>query len=184
MATVISKPAVLVNAVLMGKIAGQPSGQREARKTLQVARLTFCGGLLGAVPLVLFARHFVHLTLGPEFRDAVSVMVLFIFSATLRGHTTATSGLLIGQGCPWSFVLLKIVILGLTILGVLALAPTMGPVGIALVQAIMSLVHTVFVAGILMVQARSAKAAFVGNDLEVLARLRVLKNFFLHTKRA
>lgn len=171
MSTIISKPAAMVNGVLMGKIAGQKSGQREARKTLQVARLTFCGGVLLAIPLLLFARPFVLITLGPEFRDAVSVMVLYILSATLRGHATATSGLLMGQGCRWPLVILKVAVLALTIVGVLTLVPTMGAVGVALVQTVTSLVLAVFTSGILMIQARSVKAALVGNDLAVLRRL-------------
>jgi O-antigen/teichoic acid export membrane protein len=180
--TLLNKPASMVSALLGGKIAGQDSGEVEARKALQVARFTFIGGFLLGIPLLLFAQQFTLLTLGEEFKDAVMVMVLFLLSALFRGHASAAAGLLVGQGCQRPYVLLKVGVLVVTVIGVIVLGPQMGAIGVALVQCIMSFVMMVVIGKDLAVQAKSMKSVFVGDDTAVLARFLSLKNHWQYYK--
>jgi O-antigen/teichoic acid export membrane protein len=184
MAALLVKPARIVNPVLQGKVAGQASGEGEAKRVLQVSRLTFLFGMLAGLPLLLFVRRFTLLTLGDGYEDAVFVMVLILLAQAFRAHALPTCGFLMGRGCPMAFVVLRVAVLAWTVAGVVAFAPTLGAVGVALVQCVMSLVTVVVASGILAGEARSLKSVFVGNDWLLLKRLSALRNLFLHPKRA
>ena len=171
MSTILSKPASVMGAVLTGKVAGQARGAEDAKKTLQVARMTFAGGLLFAIPLLLFPSWFTVLTLGENFRDGVNVMILYILSSILRAHALITTGVLMGQGCQTPYVVVKISILIMTILGVLWMAPSYGAWGVAMVQMLISIWMLVVFSGILAYQSKSIQSIFSGDDLSIIRRL-------------
>ena len=75
-----------MHALLMGKIAGQETGEYGAEEALQIARPAFGGAFLLVAPLMIFGRRFTRLTLVAEFADAVDVTVFFILPATFRRH--------------------------------------------------------------------------------------------------
>ncbi|HUT88507.1 MAG TPA: oligosaccharide flippase family protein [Thermoguttaceae bacterium] len=184
MAAVLSKPAQIVNLVLKGKVAGQASGEQEAKRVLQLSRFTFLFGVLASLPLLLFARRFTLLTLGKGFEDAVLVMVLVLLTQALRAHAAPACGFLVGKGCPTVYLVLRIAVLAWTVAGVLLLGPTWGAVGVALVQCVISLVTAVLVSGVLAGEAKSVRSVFVGDDLLLLGRLFVLRSLLFHLKRA
>jgi len=183
MATVLGKPAQIVNLVLKGKIAGQASGEREAKRVLQLSRWTFLFAVLVSLPLLVFARRFTLLTLGKGFEDAALVMVLVLLTQAFRAHAAPAAGFLVGKGCPTVYVVLRIAVLAGTVAGVLLLGPTAGAVGVALTQCVISLVTAVLVSGVLAGEARSLRSVFVGDDLLLLGRLLVLRSLLFHPKR-
>jgi len=184
MATVLGKPAQIVNLVLKGKVAGQASGEQEAKRVLQLSRWTFLFAVLVSLPLLVFARRFTLLTLGKGFEDAVLVMVLVLLAQASRAHAAPASGFLVGKGCPTVYVVVRIAALAGTVAGVLFLGPTWGAVGVALVQCVISLVTAVLVSGVLAAEAKSVRSVFVGDDLLLLGRLFVLRSLLFHPKRA
>ncbi len=184
MAALLGKPGAIVNPVLKGKVAGQTSGEWEARRVLQLSRLTFLLGAAATVPLLVFARPFTVLALGPGYDDAVTVMVLILLAQAFRAHAVPASGFLLGKGCPASYVVLRIAATAATIAGVLALSPTMGAVGVALVYCATSLAAAIGVTAILVGEAKSVKSVFVGDDLVLLGRFSHAGSLLFHPKRA
>ena len=171
LSTFLSQPAAVLNAVIMGKVSGQEGGKEDVAKTLQVARLTLVCALLCGLPLLACVRAFVLLTLGSEFSDAVDVMAFYLLSAIVRAHASVTAGLLVGQGCQWPFVVLKVVVLLLTVVGVVMAVPSLGPAGVAFVQYVMSLVMALAIIAILALQTRSLRPVFFRDDVALLRRL-------------
>jgi O-antigen/teichoic acid export membrane protein len=108
--------------------------------------------------------------LGAAFNDAVFVMALFLLSETFRAHANAAAGILVGQGCQRPYVLIKVSVLVLTVVGVVLTGPALGAIGVALVQCVMSLAMMVALALKLAAQAGSLRAVFTGNDLQIVAR--------------
>lgn len=170
LASVISKPAATASALISGKVAGQPSSEEHARKVLQIARLTFLMSLASALPLLVMPHFFVDLLLGPEFFDVIPVFLFFVLSEAVRGHASTAAGLLVAQGCPFGYVLLKIAVLLLTIVGVITLAERFGPAGVAAVQCVLSFLQTVGIAGLVALQARNVWAIFQSNDLVLIGK--------------
>jgi len=183
MAAVLGKPAQIVNLVLKGKIAGQTSGEREAKRVLQLSRWTFLFAAVASLPLLAFARPFTLLTLGERFEDAVRVMVLVLITHVFRAHAAPAAGFLVGRGCPTVYVALRIAALAGTVAGVLLLGPTSGAVGVALTQGAVALGTAVLVSGVLARQAGSLRSVFVGGDRLPLERLLVLRSPWLHPRR-
>ena len=120
--TIVSKPAAMVSQVIAGKTAGQKCGPAEAITTLRIARTTFLIALAICAPLLLMVGPFTQLSLGEEFRDAAPIMVCFLIGAVCRGHASAAVGIILGQGCPLSYLVLKIVVMVVTIAGTLLLS--------------------------------------------------------------
>jgi len=143
---------------------------------IALTAFTFIGGFFVALPMLLLARDILVMILGESFNDATQVMVFFILSESFRGHASAAAGLLVGQGCQWPYLLLKVSVLLFTAVGVVTLGKTMGAVGVALVQCIMSLYMMLFITTALAIQAKSVKCVFVGNDMAALARLASWRN--------
>lgn len=129
--TIVSKPAAMVSQVLVGKVAGQKSGRAEAITTLRVARTTFLIALVACTPLLLFVGPFTEFSLGREFRDAAPIMACFLIGAVFRGHASAAVGIILGQGCPASYVVLKTVVMALTLAGTVLLTPYWGAFAVA-----------------------------------------------------
>lgn len=184
MAGALGKPGQIVNLVLKGKIAGQASGEQEARRVLQLSRWTFLFAVLVSLPLLAFARRFTLLTLGGGFEDAALVMVLVLLTQAFRAHAAPAAGFLVGKGCPTAYVALRIAALAGTVAGVLLLGPTAGAVGVALTQCVVSLVTAVWVSGVVAGEAKSLRSVFVGDDLLQLGRLLVVRSLWFHPKRA
>jgi hypothetical protein len=97
-------------------------------------------------------------------------MVLLLLLQAFRAHAAPGYAFLVGKGCPVPYVALRIAVLVGTVVGVLILGPSMGAVGVALVQCVMSLVTAVVVSGLLAREAHSAKSVFVGDALVLLGR--------------
>ena len=128
---IVSKPAAMVSQVLVGKVAGQKSGQAEAITTLRMARTTFLIALVICTPLLLFVGQFTEFSLGHEFRDAAPIMACFLIGAVFRGHASAAVGIIIGQGCPTSYLILKTVVMVLAITGTVLLNKPWGAYAVA-----------------------------------------------------
>jgi O-antigen/teichoic acid export membrane protein len=183
-AMIVNRPATMAHALLKGKVAGQACGQAEARKALQLARFTLVAGTLLILPLIVCVRPFTRFALGEAFADAAIVMALFLLAGAFRAHSTTTSGILLGQGCRMFYVAAKVAVCAVTVTGVLLMGPAMGAAGVAAAYCIGSAVLAVTLAVGLSIQAKSARALFVGNDLPVLAKLLDLKKLFLDPSRS
>lgn len=138
--TIVSKPAGIISQVLAGKVAGQKSGRAEAITTLRVARITFLIALITCTPLLLFVRRFTELSLGQEFRDAAPIMACFLVGAVFRGHASAAVGIIIGQGCPLSYLILRTILTVLTITGTVLLNKHWGAFAVAFMHMSTSLI--------------------------------------------
>ncbi len=174
--TILSKPAAMISMVLFGKVAGGASGPPAAKMTLQIARMTFLMALIPCIIVLPFIQFFTQLALGAEFVDVSPVMALFLVGVVFRGHASAAVGFILGQGCPMSYVILKLCVLLASIVGTVALYPVFGALGVAFVYAANSLVLMVGIAGSVARRAESVKALFIGNEWqqakELLLKLR------------
>jgi len=170
-AVVLNRPATVLQAVLTGKSAGQGTGASEATITLQVARLATLAVMLLALPLALFSGPAATVVLGRAFSDAGPTLLLYTLATVFRNHAAITAGLLIGQGCPWSYVALKAGVLAQTVIVVLLAAPIWGAAGVALAQLAGGITQDVFITGAVARQAGSWAAIVRSNDADLLRRL-------------
>jgi len=80
---------------------------------------------------LLFVRRFTEFSLGHEFRDAAPIMACFLIGAVFRGHASAAVGIIIGQGCSTSYLVLKTVVMVLAVTGTVFLNKPWGAFAVA-----------------------------------------------------
>jgi O-antigen/teichoic acid export membrane protein len=169
--TTISKPAAIMSQVLVGKVAGQGNNARAAVITLQVAQFTFIMAALSFLAVLPFLDHFTRLMLGPEFADATPLMFVFMLSAVFRGHASAAVGILLGQGCPLSYMVLKFAVLLTSVALTVVLYPAHGPMAVAEAYFVTSIMLTVGISVSVVRQAGSIWALVASSKWQYVGRL-------------
>ncbi|MFV8755125.1 lipopolysaccharide biosynthesis protein [Nannocystaceae bacterium ST9] len=132
---------LLAGKMMLPESAGDPEGRRSFDKLGLACRLQLASLVIAGVLLSLIGRPLIVLLFGPAFDQAWLLLVILMPAAIARSLASLISTWLAGRGIQAPLVRLGAIAIAVEIVGVLALIPWLGPVGVALGKSLAYLVQ-------------------------------------------